>query len=519
MKKLFLTSGIIACMACPAFATGTGITPTYVDYDGTNNPPTSYVSSNGDATIAQLSGATVADACVQPVLDTFSGSTTFTAIWQSLIGTVTLDDNYYYAGGATASRTPNTNTEGTPDPLYTVYGYGQSDAVAQGAGIYGTQANAEAHTSPITALTTVPSMTGYTLTGYSSAKTNGTSYITPTTSDNVTTWNIDPSLANYGDGVGGTLYAQWTANQYNITFDAGTLPGSSVDSGTMPATKTVTFDLEFLTSPNNVITFESPTAYGYTFTGWQSDNVNLQTGETGADITYGSRTANGSISAYKVDGDPELTAQWTPNTYTITYACSGGNTDGSAHTGGTPASQTFEYNEPVTLRQNIDDANCYKNGYHFTGWTCTATAASGQDPIFIADPDTTTHSGALRPTCNATTGTCTYAQINNWRIAGIANSNSYTDNNNPNSQQIAVACVANYAANEISLTYVLAGGSINDSTEDVTGTSCIYDSSITLPANPTRTGYTFQGWDTTSHTVDPAHDGDTTTPSEEPNNG
>ena len=63
MKKLFLTSGIIACMACPAFAEIS--TTNGAGFPATNGT----VTDNG-----------VGD-CVQPTIGAFSGSTTLTAKW------------------------------------------------------------------------------------------------------------------------------------------------------------------------------------------------------------------------------------------------------------------------------------------------------------------------------------------------------------------------------------------------------------------------------------------------------
>ena len=61
MKKIFLTSGIILCMACPAFAE-TGFSTTDIE--------------NGTEV---ANGIEIAGACVEPKLGVYSGSVTLRA--------------------------------------------------------------------------------------------------------------------------------------------------------------------------------------------------------------------------------------------------------------------------------------------------------------------------------------------------------------------------------------------------------------------------------------------------------
>ncbi|MBW3080171.1 InlB B-repeat-containing protein [Bifidobacterium saguinibicoloris] len=79
-----------------------------------------------------------------------------------------------------------------------------------------------------------------------------------------------------------TLYAQWTVNEYTVSFDAN--GGSSVDAQTVEYGKTVTKPAD-------------PTREGYTFAGWTTD----KDGKTAYDF------------ATPVSGDLTLYAQWTKN--------------------------------------------------------------------------------------------------------------------------------------------------------------------------------------------------------------
>ena len=83
------------------------------------------------------------------------------------------------------------------------------------------------------------------------------------------------------------LYAQWTANQYTITFD------SAGGSPVAPITQAYGTPV---TAPAN------PTRAGYTFAGW-----------------------NPAIPATMPLGGAALTAQWTVNQYTIIFDSAGGS--------------------------------------------------------------------------------------------------------------------------------------------------------------------------------------------------
>ena len=134
------------------------------------------------------------------------------------------------------------------------------------------------------------------------------------------------------------LYAQWTPNTYDITYN---LNGASWASSAGVAEYTVGTGATLPLS-------SAMTNTGYTFGGWY-DNSGL----TGSSIT------TIGTSEY---GDKEFWAKWTENTYDVTYNANGGS--------GTTAAQNGHY---VTLRDNGFTA---PSGNSFVEWN-TAYDGSG----------------------------------------------------------------------------------------------------------------------------------------------
>ena len=98
----------------------------------------------------------------------------------------------------------------------------------------------------------------------------------------------------YGQDDVVTLYAKWTANEYEVTFDAA---GGTVET----ASKAVTYDAEYGELPTAART-------GHTFIGWNfNDEV----------IT--------SNTIVKTATDHTLVAQWTANQYVVTFNANGGS--------------------------------------------------------------------------------------------------------------------------------------------------------------------------------------------------
>ena len=138
-----------------------------------------------------------------------------------------------------------------------------------------------------------------------------------------------------------TYYAKWT---YKITFDAnggeGTMTAQEIIEGATSAT----------------LTANGFTKTGYTFSGWN-------TAADGSGTSYADQ-------AIAPTNSTTLYAQWTPNTYTISF-------NGGTGASGTTASVTATYDQPATLTNNgFTMAN--KN---FAGWDTDA----GADEVVYSD--------------------------------------------------------------------------------------------------------------------------------------
>ena len=130
-----------------------------------------------------------------------------------------------------------------------------------------------------------------------------------------------------------TITAQWTINQYTITFD--TAGGSEIapitqDYGTP------------ITAPAD------PTREGYTFAGWDK-----------------------AIPATMPAENMIVTAQWRVNRYTITYDLDRGTADDNP-TGYTVETETFTLKNPT------------RPGYIFSGWS--GTGLTGEDNLTVTIP-------------------------------------------------------------------------------------------------------------------------------------
>lgn len=199
---------------------------------------------------------------------------------------------------------------------------------------------------------------------------------------------------------------------YTVTYDANSGTGA-------PAASSKQHDAAF------TISSTKPTRTGYDFSQWHALG-------SSHDAWY---NAGGTIPA-SVNQNLTLYASWTLKTYTISY-------NGNGSTGGSTASQSKDHGASLTLRSN----GFTRTGHTFSKWN---TKADGSGTSYNAGGSYTTNAAAT--------------------LYAIWTANTYT-----------VAFNAN-------------GGSGAPASQTKT-----YGKTLTLSSTkPTRTGYTFKGWATSS---------------------
>ena len=296
--------------------------------------------------------------------------------------------------------------------------------------------------------------------------TNGGSEIAPITQDYGTniTAPADPTREGYTfigwdreipktmPAENMTVKAQWEINQYAITFD--TNGGSEIAPITQDyGTK--------ITAPAD------PTRKGYTFKGWDREIPKTMPAE-----------------------NMTVKAQWEINQYTITFDTNGGSKI---------APITQDYGTAITA-----PADPTRKGYTFKGWdkeipetmpaeNMTVKAQWGINQYTITFD---TNGGSEIAPITQNYGTKITAPDNPTR-------EGYTfigwDRDIPEIMPAEnITVTAQWEINRYTITFDTAGGSeIAPITQD-------YGTNITAPADPTREGYTFIGWDKAIPTTMPA---------------
>ena len=296
--------------------------------------------------------------------------------------------------------------------------------------------------------------------------TNGGSEIAPITQDYGTkiTTPADPTRKGYtfkgwdkeipktmpAENI--TVKAQWEINQYTIAFDT--------NGGSEIAPITQDYGTE-ITAPDN------PTREGYTFIGWDRDIPVTMPAEN---IT--------------------VTAQWEINRYTITFDTAGGSDI---------APITQDYGTNITA-----PANPTRKGYTFKGWDKEIPETMPAENITVkAQWEINQYTIAFDTNGGSEIAPITQDYGTEITAPADPTRKGYTfkgwDKEIPETMPAENMTVkAQWEINQYAITFDTNGGSeIAPITQD-------YGTAITAPADPTREGYTFIGWDKAIPTTMPA---------------
>lgn len=427
-----------------------------------------------------------------------------------------------YAAGATISNITSNiilyaQWQGNPTITFNA----NKPTGAGSANVAGLPANVSSHpyNTAYTLPTTTPTLKGYTFAGWK--KDNAGSTINAGASAGNITANTE-------------FYAQWTEKTgYSVSFyDAFGQTGDGSQVGTTQSGKKWTDNITLPTSPSKT---------GYNFAGWlltKDANGNGNTGQMSSAMAVRDIWALQSIA--DTTTSVKLYAKWTEKDrvqVTLNLNGSGASYNGS----------TSNFTSPSLLNGSSWSIPNYANptrvGYNFKGWADSASATSGSYnaghnftnltaskivyAVWAAAPVTFTfqggHASATLSSGATTTATANYGSnlttkanntytlagntFSNWGYTNAAGSaatvNASTGVPVSNfkitwtgtSEAGTLAGTATLTANWAPITYNISwnanGGSSNTSTNNVNA-----DTPITLPANPTRAGYTFQGWNT-----------------------
>ena len=276
-------------------------------------------------------------------------------------------------------------------------------------------------------------------------------------------------LIDAGDQVigGKTYHTAYLDNHYTVTFDG---------NGATPSKANMT--VEYGTAYGELATVSRT---GYTFDGWKLNTTII------------TETTNVSTAS-----DHTLIAQWTPNTYTLTFNANGGSV--------TSETKKVTYNSTYGELPTPE-----RPGYTFTGWkdalnntysetdTVTITANTELIAQWTADNYTVTfnpNGGTVNPTTKSVTYDQAYGTLptptkegytfNGWKL----NTTIITETTNVTTAS-AHTLIADWTPTPYTITYNYNGGSLaTGSTETTTYT---IEDTVILPT-ATKTGYNFIGW-------------------------
>ena len=372
----------------------------------------------------------------------------------------------------------------------------------------------------LTIPSTRPTRSGYTFDGWNTSSSgSGTSY---SPGDSVTFSSPNISI---------TLYAQWKQQSSYLARAVLYYDGNASGVSNVPVSQTVqgrrmgtTWTLSF------TISSQVPTRSGYTFDGWN-------TSSSGNGISY---NPGGSISvsgtSTQTTADETLYAQWERNIvyYTVSYS------SGSSSASGSVSSQQVESGGSVTVKSN----GFSRTGYYFNYWTWNGNIYyPGSTMSNITSNRTLTASWSRRSYTNRyyfrdTSGNQDYDDqtrsygstfymydtsdiseytsygwtLDGWATSSSSTSSSYNPGQSRSSTSTSTLSYYAISRRTVYLSYNSNGGSSVSSTSGTQYWNQYgnYKTSPTLTVTsttPTRTGYNFLGWSTSSSATSASYHG------------
>lgn len=293
-------------------------------------------------------------------------------------------------------------------------------------------------------------------------------------------------LGTYQITADATLYAQWVADTVNLFYSANGGSGA-------PTSTTAT------ANQNTTLSGSAPTRTGFSFSGWTT-------------AANGTGTVYGVSSTFPVPGsDTTLYAKWTPIGYNFIYNANGGS--------GAPSTVAYFMGEFVVIDNS---GSTVRTGYTFAGWN-TSADGTGSDYVggqnflmsnsnmtmyakWTSNPYTLTYNGnagsgvptaetrnaGSSATLSATVPTRTGFTFNGWNTQLNGSGTNYNASASFTMPTTNATLYAQWTANTNALAY-----NANNGTGAPSGGTFSFGSTITVSSTlPTRTGYTFLGWNT-----------------------
>lgn len=260
--------------------------------------------------------------------------------------------------------------------------------------------------------------------------TTGTT-IKNTTTCSSTSYNYVSFNCNAGDVIAINFYLYYYSSNAYFYFSGFSTPTSTA-TASCSTVEGLTYNTE--SSYEDTVDYDenytlpTPTRTGYTFAGWYNGETKVESG------------------VWNTTTDVTLTAQWTINTYTITFDAAGGTVS--------PTSKTVTYNTEYTLPTPT------RTGYTFAGW----------------------YNGETQYTDGTWTGLADVTLTAQWTA---------------NQYDITYEDVET-VTNSITVTYDYNYEGDTDATVTLTN-----GQTLSYPTVPTRSGYAFAGWYTDSSYTTP----------------